>query len=122
VLLVGIVAMQVEVLKLNAGIGRALERSTTLQSRNEQLRAAVAGEADDQRIESKAAHMGMVMPPPAAIRFLQRHPLADVAKAITSIHAPDPTAFQAALAARAATVAPTTPSTSTSTSTSATGA
>ena len=42
VLLVGIVAMQVEVLKLNAGIGRALEQSTSLQNRNEQLRAAVA--------------------------------------------------------------------------------
>jgi hypothetical protein len=142
VLLVGIVAMQVEVLKLNAGIGRALERSTALQSRNEQLRAAVASEADDQRIESKAAHMGMVMPRPAAIRFLRRHPTTDVVKAIASIHAPDPTGFQAGLAATAAAVAaaapatpatatgtstavtatPTTPATSTGTSTSATGA
>jgi cell division protein FtsL len=99
VLLVGIVAMQVEVLKLNAGIGRALEQTTSLQSRNEQLRAAVAREGDDQRIESIAAHMGMVMPPPAAIRFLQRHPIADVERAIANVHAPDATGFQAALAA-----------------------
>ncbi len=39
-LLAGIVAMQVEVLKLSANIGRAIERGTSLQSRNEQLRAS----------------------------------------------------------------------------------
>jgi hypothetical protein len=99
VLLVGIVAMQVEVLKLNAGIGRALEQSTSLQNRNEQLQAAVARGADDQRIESMAAHMGMVMPEPAAIRFLQRHPVADVEKAISNIHVPGATSFEAALTA-----------------------
>jgi cell division protein FtsL len=101
VLLVGIVAMQVEVLKLNAGIGRALEQSTSLQNRNEQLRAAVARGADDQRIESIAAHMGMVMPQPAAIRFLAHAPIANVGKAISSIHVPDATSFQAALTAAA---------------------
>jgi hypothetical protein len=87
------------VLKLNAGIGRALEQSTSLQIRNEQLRAAVASGADDQRIESMAAHMGMVMPQPAAIRFLERHPIADVSKAIANIHVPDATGFETALAA-----------------------
>ncbi len=112
VLLVGIVAMQVEVLKLNAGIGRALEQSTSLQNRNEQLRAAVAREADDQRIESMAAHMGMVMPQPAAIRFLQRHPIADVGKAIANIHAPDATGFQTALTASTPTSASTNSTTS----------
>jgi hypothetical protein len=103
-LLAGIVAMQVEVLKLNAGIGRALEQSTSSQNRNEQLRAAVARGADDQRIESIAAHMGMVMPQPAAIRFLQNHPIADVGKAVSSIRLPDATGFQAALTAAAGTV------------------
>jgi hypothetical protein len=128
VLLVGIVAMQVEVLKLNAGIGRALEQSTSLQNRNEQLRAAVAGAADDQRIESMAAHMGMVMPQPVAVRFLARHPIADLGRAIANIHAPDPTAFQAALAAAASAAAASSaaagggaPSTSTSTSVPAAG-
>jgi cell division protein FtsL len=110
VLLVGIVAMQVEVLKLNAGIGRALEQSTSLQNRNEQLQAAVARGADDQRIESIAAHMGMVMPQPAAIRFLERHPIADVGRAISSIHVPDATGYEAALSAAAATTGATTSS------------
>jgi cell division protein FtsL len=114
VLLVGIVAMQVEVLKLNAGVGRALEQSTSLQNRNEQLRAAVARGADDQRIESIAAHMGMVMPQPAAIRFLAHDPIADVGKAISSIHAPDATSFQAALTAAAGPTASSTQSTTSS--------
>ena len=70
VLLAGIVAMQVEVLKLSAGVGRSIERGTALQSRNEQLRASVAALSDDQRIERLAASMGMVMPAPEAINFL----------------------------------------------------
>jgi hypothetical protein len=119
VLLVGIVAMQVEVLKLNAGIGRALEQSTSLQIRNEQLRAAVAREGDDQRIESMAAHMGMVMPQPVAIRFLNIHPIADLGKAIANIHAPDTTGFQTALAASAGTAPAETTAATSSTASSA---
>ncbi len=133
VLLVGIVAMQVEVLKLNAGIGRALEQSTSLQDRNEQLRAAVARGADDQRIESIAAHMGMVMPQPSAVRFLQHHRAADIGKAVSDIHAPNATGFQAALtpasataagsvAAAVGTTASTTGTTASTTGTSSTGA
>ena len=66
--------MQVEVLKLSAGVGRSIERSTALQSRNEQLRASVAALSDDQRIERLAASMGMVMPAPEAVNFLNVHP------------------------------------------------
>ncbi|MGA2010761.1 MAG: hypothetical protein ABSH51_09560 [Solirubrobacteraceae bacterium] len=98
VLLVGIVAMQVEVLKLNAGIGRGLELSTALQSRNEALRVSVAGLADDQRIESMAAKMGMVMEAPGAVRFLSTGAATDQ-RAVTSIQQPDSTSFTALLAA-----------------------
>jgi hypothetical protein len=96
-LLAGIVAMQVEVLKLNAGIGRAIEQGSTLQTHNELLRASVAGLADDQRIESMAARMGMVMPSPAAVRFLSPGG-SDIQHAMTSIQAPDPTSFATLLA------------------------
>jgi hypothetical protein len=102
VLLVGIVAMQVEVLKLNAATGRALEQGTTLQTHNEQLRAAVADASDDQRIESEAAHMGMVMPQPAAVRFLAPDPAADVTKAAADVTAPNATNFTAVMTAAAA--------------------
>jgi hypothetical protein len=97
VLLAGIVAMQVEVLKLGAGIGRSIERGTELQSRNELLRASVAQLADDQRIERLAAGMGMVMPAPDAINFLSLRPVGYVQRAVTSIHQPDAAGFIASL-------------------------
>jgi len=99
VLLAGIVAMQVEVLKLGAGIGRSIERSTQLQSRNELLRASVASLADDQRIESLAAGVGMVMPASDAITFLPVRAPGSVQRAVANIHPPNAAAFTAALPA-----------------------
>ena len=72
VLLVGIVGMQVENLKLNAGLGGAIEQTTTLQSRNDWLRDDVAQLSDPQRIEGIAARHGMLMAPPSATKFLAR--------------------------------------------------
>jgi hypothetical protein len=99
VLLAGIVAMQVEVLKLGASIGRSIETGTALQSRNEILRASVATLGDDARIEKLAAGMGMVMPAPTAVKFLAARGGDDVQRAISNIHAPDATAFMAQLPA-----------------------
>jgi hypothetical protein len=105
VMLAGIVAMQVETLKLSAGTGRALERGTALESRNEQLRASVAVLGDDQRIERLAAGMGMVMPGPTTIKFLYAHQSGDVLRALNGIHQPDATTFIASLPAPAGTAA-----------------
>jgi hypothetical protein len=99
ILLAGIVAMQVEVLKLSANMGRSLERGTALQSRNEQLRASVAQLGDDQLIERIAASMGMVMPPPAAVKFLASRPAGQMGRALAGIHAPNPTAYAASVQA-----------------------
>jgi hypothetical protein len=96
VLLVGIVAMQVEVLKLNAGMGRSLERASALQSQNELLRAGVARLSDVQRIERIAAGMGMVMPAPDQMRFV-RGGATSVEAALTSIKVPNTTSFLAGL-------------------------
>jgi cell division protein FtsL len=113
-LLVGIVFMQVEVLKLNANMGRAIESGTALQSRNELLRDSVATLSDDQRIESLAAqNLNMVMPPPDAPSFLSSPAAGTVAAAIANIHAPDPATFTASLPVMS-TVTPTTDSTGTS--------
>jgi hypothetical protein len=102
VLLAGIVAMQVEVLKLGTSMGRSIERSSALQSQNELLQANVASLADDQRIERLAAGMGMVMPGPAAVAFLSAPPAGSVGQAIANIRAPDPAGFAAAVSAQAA--------------------
>ena len=118
ILLAGIVAMQVEVLKLGARMGASIERTTYLQSRNELLRASVASLADDQRIESLAAGMGMIMPAPDAINFLSSRPVGYLQRAASSIHQPDAATFLASLpaASPAATAPPATGAPSTSTS------
>jgi hypothetical protein len=93
VMLAGIVAMQVEVLKLGASMGRSIQASTGLQSRNELLRASVASLADDQRIERLAAGMGMIMPAPDGVGFLAAHPRPNVQQALGNIHAPNADSF-----------------------------
>jgi hypothetical protein len=113
VMLAGIVAMQVEVLKLGANMGRAIEQGAALQSRNELLRAYVASLADDQRIERLVAGMGMVMPTPSGVGFLSAHP-GDARKAAANIQPPNATSFLTALAASQA---PTTTQSSTSVAT-----
>ncbi|HUE28387.1 MAG TPA: hypothetical protein VMP89_16550, partial [Solirubrobacteraceae bacterium] len=117
VLLAGIVAMQVEVLKLGTDVGRWVQRSTTLQSQNESLQAGLASLNDDQRIERLAANMGMVMPAPATIAFVNAKPGADVGAALANIHSPDPTTFAGQLAAEVASAAAASPTPPASTST-----
>ena len=95
VLLAGIVAAQVEILKLGASMGRSLEQTTTLTSQNELLRDSVASLSDDQRIERLATNMGMVLPPPGAVGYLTANPGGDVTGALGNIHAPNATAFMA---------------------------
>jgi hypothetical protein len=118
VMLAGIVAMQVEVLKLGASMGRSIERTTALQSRNELLRESVAALADQQRIERLASGMGMVMPAPGGVGFLKARRI-NMTKAVSGIKSPDAAAFAALLTSNGAIA--TTPSTVSSGSTSATG-
>jgi hypothetical protein len=117
VLLVGIVAMQVEILKLGAGMGRWIGRSSTLQTRNEALQASVAALMDDQRIERLAAKIGMVMPDPTALSFLSAQPATDAARAAANIQTPDPSNFTAQLPILTDSSSSTSTSTSTGTST-----
>jgi hypothetical protein len=99
VMLVGIVAMQVEVLKYGASIGRALENTSVLQSRNELLRASVSALSSDQRIEREAARMGMAMPGPGAYTFLDARG-DSIGRALRAITPPS-ASFQPAAAAPA---------------------
>jgi hypothetical protein len=103
-MLAGIVAMQVEVLKLGASIGRSIERSSALQTRNETLRATLGALDDDQRVESVAAKSGMVMPAPQAVGFLSAGSDQQVQRAVANIHVPDPAAFLATTSANGSVV------------------
>jgi cell division protein FtsL len=93
VLLVGIVGMQVENLKLNAGLGSAIQQTTTLQSRNDWLRDDVSELSDPQRIEGIAARHDMLMAPPSATKFLAPGGRGSVRAAIAGIHPPGSTYF-----------------------------
>jgi hypothetical protein len=118
VMLAGIVAMQVEVLKLGASMGRSIERTSALQSRNELLRESVAALADQQRIERLASGMGMVMPSPGAVGFLRARRV-NIGKAAFAIKSPDAVAFASLLTSNGAIT--TTPSTVSSSTTSGVG-
>ena len=70
-LLIGIVAMQVSMLKLNAGIGTDAQRVSTLERVNGELRAAQAQAESGDRIQRAAGKLGMVMPAPDQVEYLR---------------------------------------------------
>src|SRR5918997_6241812 len=73
----GIVAMQVSLLKLNAGISASVERAGTLERRNAGLETEVARLASGERIQAAAADEGMVAPPAGDVAFLTARPDTD---------------------------------------------
>jgi hypothetical protein len=86
--LIGIVTMQLVLLKLNAGIGRSLVRETLLQRENATLSAENSEVAAGEQIEGQAEHEGMELIPSGALRFLTAHPASDIGKAAAALSAP----------------------------------
>jgi cell division protein FtsL len=85
--LIGIVALQLGLLKLNGGIGRALEREALLQRQNAALSIENSELAAGPRVEALAAQLGMAFASPSQLRFLDSHPRADTARAAASLAA-----------------------------------
>ncbi|MGI8728496.1 MAG: hypothetical protein ACR2LK_00605, partial [Solirubrobacteraceae bacterium] len=108
--LIGIVAMQVSMLKLNSGISRAVEAAATLERTNATLRGDVSRLSSGERIQAQAGQRGYVMPEPADVTFLRSGGLrSDGARAARAMTAPDPTITGpagSALPALPATLAP----------------
>jgi hypothetical protein len=69
-LLGGIVAMQVSLLKLNAGISRAVQTSSTLERQNADMQDTIARLSAGERVREAAVQAGMVTPPVGEISFL----------------------------------------------------
>jgi hypothetical protein len=86
--LIGIVTMQLVLLKLNAGIGRSLVRETLLQRENATMSAENSEVAAGEQVEVQAEHAGMELIPEGALRFLTAHPASDVSKAAAALSAP----------------------------------
>lgn len=124
--LIGIVGMQLWVVKLGVGIGRAVEHTQLLQQENSVLSAEDSALSSGERIERLALAKGMVPASPAALHFdTVRGPLdARLAAAVLAkpIQAPtsSSTAAGGATSSTEASAAPA--STEVSASASATGA
>jgi hypothetical protein len=70
-LLGGIVAMQVSLLKLNAGISNAVTTSSTLERQNADLETEIAKLSSIERVRDAATADDMVTPAPGAVGFLR---------------------------------------------------
>ena len=68
--LIGIVFMQVSLLRLNAGIGESVERQANLERQNAAFRAEVSSLSGGPRIQEVASRLGMVMAPAGDVRYL----------------------------------------------------
>jgi hypothetical protein len=86
--LIGIVTLQLGLLKLNAGIGHALARETSLQRENAALSIENSEVAAGDLVESGAARLGMEMVPVAALRFLTARPHTDASSGAAALSSP----------------------------------
>jgi cell division protein FtsL len=81
VLLMGLVATQVSLLKLNAGIGRAVEQVSQLERRNGELRGTISRLSSEGRIQAMGKKLGLVPPEAGRITFLRTRGSGDAAGA-----------------------------------------
>jgi hypothetical protein len=134
-LLGGIVAVQVSLLKLNAGISRAVQATGTLQRQNSALESEIARLDSGERIRAAAVQAGMVDPTAGDTRYLRARPGLDALRAARRMappsaaaqsvmanggHAPGTTVTAPDLAGPTPTTSTTTPTTTTATAPTAT--
>ncbi len=91
----GIVAMQVSLLGMNAGIGRAVAAQTTLEHSNAALEEQVAELSSGERIRTNAAKLGLLSPDAGSVAFLTARPGVDARRGAGRMSAPSDTARQA---------------------------
>jgi len=94
IMLGGIVAMQVSLLKLNSGISQAVEQAGTLERVNADLESQVARLSSGERIQQVAAEEGMVAPPAGDVGFLRARPDTDPRLAVERMQSPSDEARQ----------------------------
>lgn len=91
--LIGIVTLQLGLLKLNAGMGRSIERAEALQRKNAALSIENSELASGGRVETLASRMGMVVVPSGALRYLRASSSSQAASsAAAAVSAPSSTA------------------------------
>jgi hypothetical protein len=108
--LLGIVAMQVALLRLGAQIGSETSAVNALTAQNETTQTELAVMEASHRLSRAAASLAMVYPAPGAVTYLQAYD-GDAARAARTMTGPSAAAIAAAAAdaSRPATVTPATP-------------
>jgi hypothetical protein len=111
--LLGIVTLQLALLKLNTSVGRSLERSALLQRENASLSIENSELTAGGRVETTAERLGMSLIPDGTLKFLTARPREDPYRAASALSAPVHTltvSEEAATAAARAESASATPS------------
>jgi len=85
--LLGVVTMQVSLLKLNSGISRAVETTTTLERQNAALEESITKLTATDRIQTGAEALGMLMPAAGDVGYLQAGPN-DADRAVSRMEPP----------------------------------
>ena len=73
-MLVGIVALNVFALSLNASSSRVAEQTDGLKRANSALQARIAGQLSNEKVQAAADDLGLLIPAPGAIRYLTPGP------------------------------------------------
>jgi hypothetical protein len=116
-LLVGIVAINVFTLSFNATASRTTRQAGVLQRQNSALQGQIAAAgASSDRVQALAAKLGMIMPEPGAIGYVEAGPK-DAALAAQRLESGAITAGAPAAATSASTSATTTTTTAATTTT-----
>jgi hypothetical protein len=90
-------------LKLNAGVSRAVTAADTLERQNSSLRADISKLDSGERVQDAAANLGMTTRPAGDVRYLDAE-RASAARAAASIKPPSPVASAASVAQQQAPV------------------
>jgi hypothetical protein len=93
-LLGGIVAMQVSLLKLNAGISRAVTTAGTLERQNADIEADIGNLSNGERVRDAALAQGMITPAAGDVGFLPARPDRDPRLAARRMQPPSDTAVK----------------------------
>jgi cell division protein FtsL len=112
VLLAGIVFFNVDLMRMNREITAMAGKAAQLKRENARTRLDVARLASSERIQQAAAELGLVLPAPDAVRYLESNPGVDARNASKRIIAPAET-FAAPVLTEPDPLAPVTPTTTT---------
>ena len=85
VLLIGLVGLNVALLKLNAHNGRTAEVARDLRIQNAKLRGSVSRLGSSDRLQEAARNAGLVMPAPQMVNYLTARPRSDGRRAAKNV-------------------------------------